>query len=211
LKPASYPQSLFRCILMLGTLLLAARLTYAEEVLLLAEPWPNPSPTAAPLLPPTTPTDTLDFPYMLALPITLGTPANERYAATSRAYELELLRLITDERAKRSLPALAENDALTQAARRHAADMAAHAIRGHIGTDGTDPAQRMIQEGYIGVAWGEASGLGGSTPQAIFDAWMQSQAHQGIMFDPLAQDIGVGYAFNGSGTYRTAWVSDTGR
>jgi uncharacterized protein YkwD len=147
---------------------------------------------------------------VISLPITFGAPAGERYAAINRAYELELLRLIADERTKHSLPALTEDAALTQAARRHTADMATHDLRGHIGTDGTEPGQRMVQEGYGGVAWGEASGLGGSTPQAIFNAWMQSPAHQGILIDPLAHDIGVGYAYNPAGVYHHAWVVDTG-
>ena len=128
------------------------------------------------------------------------------YPADNRAFEREVLRLINEQRLSRGLSPLIEQHALTQAARRHAKDMAAHQSSSHIGSDGSSPGDRMQQEGYAGLACGEATSLGRTTPgEVVIEGWMQSLPHRAILLDPQATEAGVGYADG------FAWTLDTGR
>jgi uncharacterized protein YkwD len=142
------------------------------------------------------------------LPLVYGAPARDSYAADSRAFELELLRLINAERANAGLPAFTEHPALTQSARRHAIDMARHDLNSHTGSDGSTPQQRMAEQGYDGVPWTEAIVLGRPNPSETLASWMQSPGHRDIVLDHTATEIGVGYGAGGS--YGNAWVIDLG-
>jgi uncharacterized protein YkwD len=140
------------------------------------------------------------------LPLIIGSPASEKYPADDRAFELEVLRLINVERANVGLPALIEDSALTQAARRHSVDMATNSLVGHTGSDGSRPAQRMTEEGYSGEPWGEAAGGAGSA-QDMVSWWFSSAPHRGILLDPLIRRVGTGFALR-AGIPR--YVVDTG-
>jgi uncharacterized protein YkwD len=52
-------------------------------------------------------------------------------------------------------PPLAMNAELTTAARIHSGDMFTNAYQGHIGTDGTDPGDRITAQGYVWDTYGE--------------------------------------------------------
>ena len=72
--------------------------------------------------------------HSVTLPMVIST---EHYSATNRAFELEALRLINVERVNAGVAPLTQSAVLTQAARRHASDLAAHDILSHVGTDGS--------------------------------------------------------------------------
>jgi uncharacterized protein YkwD len=137
------------------------------------------------------------------LPITQGT---EKYPPDNRALELELLRLINEYRASNGLQALTENNSLTLAARRHAQDMAEHNLLSHTGTDNTRPTQRMADEGYTGIPWGEAAAFA-PTPQIMFDAAISSLPHRDILLDSAARHSGIGFALRNE---RHVFVINTG-
>src|SRR5690348_15236623 len=80
------------------------------------------APSAAMLDIATVPDDVM-YQTAINLPIVIGQPGSEKYSADNRAFELEVLRLINEQRALINLPLLTEHRALTQAARRHAEDM----------------------------------------------------------------------------------------
>lgn len=134
----------------------------------------------------------------------------EKYPADNREYELELLRLINQARLSAGVAPATENDNLTQAARRHSEDMAVNGWLSHTGTDGSTPGERMVQEGYAGIGWGEAIGYNASSAQSMFDWWMSSTPHRAILLDPLVREMGFGYSYNTMGRYNTYWVVDTG-
>jgi uncharacterized protein YkwD len=183
-------------LLMLPHSVIAGRLSHTSEPPLAASP-ASPSPA-----------DPDSMPYAIYFPITSGAPNAERYPPTSRASELELLALINTERARTGLPALVEQPSLTQAARRHAIDMASHDLNSHIGSDGSTPQARMAQEGYDGIPWTEAIVLGRSSASETLLSWMQSPGHRDIVLDRTATEVGVGYGAGGS--YGNAWVIDLG-
>jgi uncharacterized protein YkwD len=144
------------------------------------------------------------------LPMVSGNPIVERYPADNREFELEILRLVNLERANAGLPPLIEDQSLTQAARRHAIDMAISGQRGHSGSDGSTPALRMWQEGYAGTPWTEASSFNYPSPQDVVNGWLNSASHRDIVLDTTASDIGIGYAHNSAGGFEHTCVIDLG-
>ncbi len=135
----------------------------------------------------------------------------ERDGAQDRAREVEMLRLINENRGTYQLPPLTEVSSLTQAARRHARDMADHDLTSHIGTDGTNGGQRIQQAGYTWTRWGEIIGWEFSTARDMVNWWMNSSTHRAVILSPDLTDLGVGYAFNGSMRRQHAWVVTFGR
>ena len=76
-------------------------------------------------------------------------------------HEHAMLAAINAARVERGVHALvADEVAAAAAARRHAQDIATHPGLVHIGSDGTNGGERLLQEGYYWQAWLEAVGWG---------------------------------------------------
>ncbi len=128
-----------------------------------------------------------------------------------RALELEVLRLLNERRVANGLPPLAEHSALTQAARRHANDMAASGNFSHTGTDGSSPEQRVRAAAYPGAYAGEILAFSSGYPnkaEIAVQLWMNSPPHRAIVLSPDATEFGAGYATGPAGDY---WAVDFGR
>lgn len=89
------------------------------------------------------------------------------------------------------------------AARRHANDMAANNIWGHIGSDGSTVGQRVTDAGYNWNAVGENVARGQADEQAVLDDWMGSTLHRENNLDPRFEDFALAKANSPRGTY---WV-----
>lgn len=132
----------------------------------------------------------------------------EKYPPANRAFELEVLRLVNEQRAAAGLWPLVEDPALTAAARRHAMDMAVNNLLSHTGSDGSTAFQRMAEEGFAGTPWTEAASLHRvSAESTVNDGWMKSTYHRDIVLDRTSNCIGMGVHPIGS-SY--AWVIDLG-
>ena len=129
-----------------------------------------------------------------------------RDGAQDRAREVEMLRLINENRRAHQLPPLTEVSSLTQAARRHARDMADHDLTSHIGTDGTNGGERIRQAGNAWTRWGESIGWEFRAARDMVNWWMNSSTHRAVILSPDMTDLGLGYAFNGSTRLQHAWV-----
>ncbi len=123
-------------------------------------------------------------------------------------YEAEVLSRINQIRQAHGLSTLSQNNEITNAARNHSADMAAHENMSHTGSDGSGPGDRMTRAGYSWSAYGEIVGYGYSTPQAIVDAWMNSPAHRDVILFDIVQEFGAGLIYSGSG--KPYWTVDFG-
>lgn len=145
------------------------------------------------------------------LPMAMTVAPPEKYLAQNREFEQEILRLINQQRTANNLPALLEDAALTQAARRHAQDMAINHLTGHVGSDSTHSGDRMIQEGFAGAPVGEVVGGGDLTPQSKVQGWMDSPNHRALLLSPDAVFFGSGYYFDAGWLYQRAWVIDIGK
>lgn len=142
--------------------------------------------------------------YTLYLPLI---QRGEKYPPANRAYELEVLRLVNEQRAAAGLWPLLEDPALTYAARRHAMDMAVNNLLSHTGSDGSTAFQRMAEEGFAGTPWTEAAGMYIGTPAEAVNGWMHSPYHRNIVLDRTSNRLGIGYAHS-QGVY--SWVITLG-
>ncbi|WP_020598270.1 CAP domain-containing protein [Spirosoma panaciterrae] len=109
------------------------------------------------------------------------------------------------------VPALTLNSRLNGAADKYAVDMATYNYFSHTGRDGSQPWDRMTREGYQWTSAGENIAAGYPTARSVVDAWLSSPGHCQNIMNPYFQNLGVGYAYNTSSTYKHYWVNDFGR
>lgn len=161
---------------------------------------------------------------IVALVATLHTAAPALYAQgptgdaeadisiQNEAFELEVIRLVNQERISRALHPLRLNTNLRDAARAHNQDMINNGFFGHEGSDGSLPWDRACDHGYTPYGSscyvGENIAGGQSTPAAAFNAWMNSPGHRDNILNSLYREIGMGHATGG--TYSHYWTMDLG-
>lgn len=174
-----------------------------------AQPAPGPAPStpiSPPIAPPTAPP-----------PATAGTRATCDIA-DFRA--LALARINSHRAAGASCgtsgnfgpaPALAWNDALTQASLVHSDDMVARNFFSHTGSDGSSAGQRATVAGYGWSTWGENIAAGQVGVDSVVAAWMASPGHCANLMNPRFRDVGLACVRGtASNDYRTYWTQTLG-
>jgi uncharacterized protein YkwD len=114
---------------------------------------------------------------------------------------LDLARLVAAHnraRARAGLTSLAVSESLTEAAQRHADDMAAHRRMAHRGSDGSSPFRRMERQGYRHERAGENVAYGQRTPEEVMNAWLNSPGHRRNILGKYSE-IGAAYATDEGG------------
>ena len=122
-------------------------------------------------------------------------PTAEEIAAQKE----KVFALHNELRAKEKLNSLENSPKLTRAAQRHADDMAKHKKMGHTGSDGTAPADRVVDAGYKYRRCGENVAFGRWTPERLMKGWMDSPPHKKNILGSYSQ-IGVACATAEDGT-----------
>jgi uncharacterized protein YkwD len=130
---------------------------------------------------------------------TSGTTAGCDVSENS-AYATQIGVLINSERQKNGLPELTVNALLTNAAQKHAADMACNSILSHTGSDGSYVSTRIAAIGYA-ASYTEEIIYAGGGPPAAFDWWMNDKLHRDAILSTKSTEMGVGYAYLSSSTY----------
>ena len=102
-----------------------------------------------------------------------------------------------------AVPPLKWNEQLARAARRHASDMAAHALYSHTGSDGSTIGMRAKEAGYSWALIGENIAHGLSSPQQVLRAWIDSPSHCKTLMAPEFTETGLG-------TQEGYWVQTLG-
>lgn len=123
------------------------------------------------------------------------------------AYRQALVALVNQERLKQGLAPLRLEQRLTQAATGHSWDMALNNFVGHVGSDGSEPPDRLERVGYPVGPWGETVAAGQPDPRAVLEAWKTSPPHWAILMGSYAE-IGIGYAFSVESTFYHFWTVD---
>lgn len=118
-----------------------------------------------------------------------------------------LLGEINEVRAREGVPPLRPNVLLARAAEAHARSLAGGDASGHLGSDGSDPLQRITDAGYPPLTFGENTATGSSAPRRIVEAWLASPGHRLVLLDPSYEEVGLGGALD---TDRPVWVADFG-
>lgn len=127
-----------------------------------------------------------------------GSPQGGPSDAEADRLNNQLLEAHNKERADAKLPPLAIDPKLTEAARRHAADMAEHEKMTHEGSDGSPPDERVKRAGYHFVRTGENVAAGQKTVEQVLESWMNSPGHKANILGEFTQ-IGAARAVDESG------------
>lgn len=99
---------------------------------------------------------------------------------------------------------------LNAAAQRHSNNMAAAGQLDHVGSDGSQFWERMIDAGYSLTTGAENILLRSDTnAQAVFNQWWNSPSHRTNMMNAEYVEIGLAYARAGDGTYYFTMVLGT--
>lgn len=127
------------------------------------------------------------------------------------AYETQVIQLINSERVKASLPALTVSGAL-MSSRGHSVDMAVNNYFSHTGSDGSTAWSRMVSAGYIGRWGGENiyAGYSSGLPTEAVNWWMNSAPHKANILGVNYKNIGVGYVYCDTSTYRNYYTVNFG-
>jgi uncharacterized protein YkwD len=126
---------------------------------------------------------------------------------TDPARTTAMVSALTTYRSQNNLPALPVNALLSDAAQRHANDIACNQLFGHNGSDGSTPASRVAATGYS--ASDVTENVYGSYPpltgQGVITWWATDKTdirHNENLLTTKFTEIGVGYAFfNNFGYY----------
>lgn len=119
----------------------------------------------------------------------------------------QLLEAHNKARAEAKLPPLAIDPKLTEAARRHAKDMAEHEKMTHEGSDGSHPDERVKRAGYHFVRTGENVAEGQKDVEHVLESWMNSPEHKANILGKFTQ-MGAARATDESG--EPYWCVDFG-
>lgn len=139
-----------------------------------------------------------------------GTGTGEA-GGTSASVAADIVRYTNDARARNGLPALRANSRLMEAARIHAAQMAANQRSDHTISGAQYPTMqsRLDAVGYAymqaaeNVAWNQQSAL------AVVNSWMNSSGHRANILDPGLTEIGAAMARSSRG--EPYWIQVFGR
>lgn len=124
-----------------------------------------------------------------------GAPASLPAAVLSST----VAQLTNEERAARSLPTLARNAQLDEAAQMKAQDMAAKGYYAHVSPDGVTPMHWVEKAGYKYLIIGENLVVNRKDAEQVVDAFMGSPGHRANILRSDFTEIGVGVA---NGTYK---------
>ncbi|GGJ30590.1 CAP domain-containing protein [Deinococcus roseus] len=104
-------------------------------------------------------------------------------------------------------PALKLNTLLTNAAQLHSQDMASKNFFSHTGSNGSSPFTRITAQGYKWRTAGENIAAGYATAQTVVSGWLASPGHCANIMNPNFKDLGVGYAYSSTSTYKHYWTN----
>lgn len=78
-----------------------------------------------------------------------------------------------------------------RAASGHSQDMAEHGIMSHVGSDGSNPGERITREGYSFSTWGENVAWGYPTVERVMAGWVSSAGHCKNIMNPRFTEFGA--------------------
>lgn len=119
----------------------------------------------------------------------------------ANAFELQVFRLVNEERTSRGIAALTLNSRLTDLAVLKSRDMRDNNYFSHTSPTYGTPSQMLDRFGVEWRAYAENIAEGQATPEEVMRSWMNSTGHRANILDPRFTDIGVGYV-GGTSTSR---------
>ncbi len=127
-------------------------------------------------------------------------PSTDKPSASvtnTSTYEQQVIDLINEIRVKNGLSPLTENTALSRCAKAKSQDMHDKRYFSHQSPTYGSPFDMMKQFGITYRTAGENIAMGQSTPQAVVNAWMNSEGHRANILNASFTQIGMGYVADG--------------
>ncbi len=113
-------------------------------------------------------------------------------------FEQQVVDLVNEQRASYGLEPLTLNTELSRVARIKSEDMRDNGYFSHTSPTYGTPFEMMKSFGISYRTAGENIAMGQTTPQAVVNAWMNSEGHRANILNSSFTQIGVGYASNGN-------------
>lgn len=113
-------------------------------------------------------------------------------------YEKEVVNLVNEIRVQNGLSPLNLNVRLCETARMKSQDMKDKGYFSHTSPTYGSPFDMMKQFGISYRTAGENIAMGQQTPQAVVNAWMNSEGHRANILNASFTEIGVGYVADGN-------------
>ncbi len=156
--------------------------------------------------------------YLSHLPMLIDTPPPSppgcvpatHLPGVSPHLEDQMAGLINAYRLNADVAPLTVMSPLTQAARRHAADMSENDFVDHGGSDGSSVSDRVSDACYQWAGVGQIIGIN-DTVTEMFIAWINSNGNRALILSAEYEDFGVGYAYNPDAVQKHSWVVVFGR
>lgn len=97
---------------------------------------------------------------------------------------------------------------LTQAALKHAQDMATEDFFDHEGSDGSSPSQRVSKTSYQWLAVAENIAAGATSPEQVVEGWLTSPGHCTNIMGQVYTQMGIAYALNPKSDAGIYWTQN---
>ena len=130
-----------------------------------------------------------------------GSPTNPPVGnAPVTPHQQQLLDLVNNSRSKGCdcgnkyyppVPAVTWNTQLEEAAKKHSEYMNGTGKLSHTGQNNSDAGERITNEGYDWMTYGENIAEGYPTEEAVIDAWLKSEGHCKNIMDAEFKEMGV--------------------
>jgi len=111
----------------------------------------------------------------------------------------------------KAVPPVKLNEVLSQAAMKHARDMAKHNHVEHEGTDGSSPGDRAARVGYVWTSVGENIAAGQLSAEEVVTGWLASPGHCSNIMDGDFTEMGVAYVVDRDSRNGIYWAQVFGR
>ena len=162
------------------------------------------NPVAVPSLPAAVVPRSLTLRSLPVVPAKSPPPATAGDPDSTDALRQSLLTLTNTYRRSVSVPLLQLQAQLTQAAQRHAEDMAQKNYFDHTSPNGDGPWERAQKAGYPITSMAENIAMGAESPGEAMQMWINSKGHRENLENDSVAEMGVGLAQgNGGDLY---WV-----
>jgi len=136
---------------------------------------------------------------------TPGALAERDYGATHLNAE-RALELVNAYRRENGLPPLKLHPILSKAARTHSRDLAKRDRISHIGSDGSNPWDRVKRAGYNVKMAAEVVGTGQVTIDEVMKGWRASPDHSKNLLLTNAEDMGIALVQDTTTEFKTFWT-----
>lgn len=128
-----------------------------------------------------------------------GNDSADKEESANQSYVEQVVALVNAERAKVNLPALTMSEDLNYAAQIRAKETVQSFS--HTRPNGSSFSSVLKENGISYRGAGENIAWGQRTPEAVVNAWMNSEGHRANILNKNYTSIGVGYHLNGSTPY----------